>query len=290
MKQAIDIIISDTIGDHLTSAYRALLPNVEMRGYSHPDEPAQLNRMPNPHGAWCGWLAGLPLQVVSSWGGPQFRLHFVAAFNPNGDAYADDHAFLLEMIEQIRPSYVLRSWGAPDGDDELIEVFNRLNSQQFISDFLSLKKSLGFVDVAAAGNSDRNDADNDINFPQRGMPDETIIVGSIRRDGVPVESSSDGEGLNCVMWGDRILSPALDGLWDAWSGTSAACPKFGGVLAAKGLDHQGAIDLIDAEASKPKGITEWHPKFGEGSCEHLWQQYAQQVPARLWPKPNDIRS
>lgn len=272
MTEPTKIIIADTIGNHLTEAYRALLPDVPMFGHSHPDEPS-VNYPPHNHGAWCGWLAGVPCQTVAREHGRKFELHFVSVFRPNATAYPDGMQFLMDKIAEIRPHVVSRSFGSWDRDNQFTDMMLREFFNEWSPQWFALQDDIGFIDIAAAGNSDEMDADNDVSSPQKYMPDRSVIVGSCRRDGTPSDFSGDGQGVACLMWGDRIISPGLAGDWHLWRGTSAACPKLAGVAAVQVDTRDELRDLIHQEATFPTGAQRPHPKWGYGTCEHLWQRF-----------------
>ncbi len=280
MSDCIDITISDTLGDQFGQAFRQWLPDVRMMGHAHPDAA---RTQAHNHGAWCGWLAGIPCQVEAKWAGKEICLHFVQFFDHDGRELPGASEFLMEKILEIRPAVVSRSWGGWDRDDELAEMFMRAQFNEWGPQYVSLMQELQFVDVAAAGNHDNNDPDDDVATPQKWLKDQSLVIGSIDQQGIPVRSSGDGEAVTCVMWGDEVISAGVLGYWHGWSGTSAACPKMAGVVAAQELSRIEALELIRTEATRPNNGPEWNPKWGYGSCEHLWQYYAHMMAHDLWP-------
>lgn len=275
------IIIADTIGQHVNEAkgYQRLLPNVKMIGYKHPDEP-EVKYPPHSHGAWCGWLAGVPLDVEATNNRDlDVTMHFVPVFRPNGTPYPEIMVWLMEHIERIHEEYkpdhlvVSRSFGAWDRDDRRIELILGDIHRGWSAKWNKLQENIGFVDVASAGNSDSNDLDTDVAYPQFLMADRTVIVGSCDRKGIPSFFSGDGAGVAGVMWGEHILSPSLDLEWTDWSGTSATCPKVAGIIACRGYSTEEAMEWFKNTDSYPRGYDRPHPKWGWGNREDDWQEY-----------------
>jgi hypothetical protein len=191
--------------------------------------------------------------------------------------------------EALQPGdriYTTRSWGAWDQDNGWTEQAARSEFTDFARAFKVLQAAYRIVDFGAAGNDDANDADNDIDFPQRDLADTSAVIGARDRAGVTMRWSGDGKGVSCVMWGHEVYSPDLTGKWRLWSGTSAATPKACGAAAALGysfaqLNHH----LVHLPAScRPLG--DWtlpHPKWGYGDFEDAWQNQVRRVSPGLLP-------
>ncbi len=261
------IMVIDTQGPNgFTQAYRDLLPGVRIRGRELASVAGQAC---TPHGAWCGWLAAAPRAAT----GVQTELVFVRCFDGQNRWIQDCEPWLLDTIEAEQPDYVSRSWGAWDGDDALQRQFAMAGFERFTAGYSELlADDDGPADFGAAGNNDRNDADDDVAFPQAQLS-LCNVTGACDRRGVPCVWSGDGRGVLCVMWGDRVLSPDAKGIWTLWSGTSAATPKACGAAAALELTTDGWREWVRNNATRPK---DWkgalpHPKWGWGCEEESWQ-------------------
>lgn len=268
------ILIPDTLGSRISQKYRDLLPNLTIRGIDHPDIIGD-----NPHGAWCGWLAGAPLQAL----GGHHELVFLQMLSSAGtvENWAD---LICETIAAEKPDVVSCSWGAWDMDDRLREIFYTVGYDRYLKNLLKLKEELGFVLVGAAGNDDDNDEDVDTVFPQRMIPQHMWIVGATDVYGVPLPWSADGF-VHTVMIGSKCMSPGNDGKWDLWQGTSAACPKFAGVVAAMGWNDAQITAALREYAEHPAELAanRPHTKWGWGSLEHAWQNLVAVLPQKLRP-------
>jgi hypothetical protein len=279
----VKIMVIDSQGPALGNEYRALLHQVEMRGI----EPPELRGKPcHPHGAFCGYLAALPLIGA----GVKAEIIFLRVFDQDA-RWAATNEFILGAISREEPDYISRSWGAWDGDSML----GRLNAETAFEDFLKpyeqLQKRIGFLDFGAAGNNDENDEDNDVDCPQRLMAG-CYIIGACHRNGIPTKWSGDGAGVMCVMWADRVYSPAQAGRWTLWSGTSAATPKACGAAAAMNFERLSFFDAVQnlPESCRPIGNHKLpHPKFGWGCAEDLWQRYVARLPASVLPPAHKVR-
>jgi hypothetical protein len=268
------ILIPDTMGSRISQAYRDLLPGISFRGIDAPDVVGD-----HPHGAWCGWLAGAPLQAR----GIKAEIVFLQILSSAGTIrnWAD---ILLDTIEREKPDVISCSWGAWDGDDELGEIFLRAAYSRYVDRLLELKAKQKFILVCAAGNDDANDADLDVAYPQKLMPDNAWIIGATDAWGIPVPWSADGF-VDACMIGSKCASPDNDGKWSLWQGTSAACPKFAGMVAAMGWTDEEIMSAIQTGAECP---AEWaesrpHTKWGWGSMEWGWQDIVAGLPAGLRP-------
>ena len=273
------ILVPDTTGGNISQAYRNLLPNITIRGISHP-----ANVGDHPHGAWCGWLAAAPLQAV----GGKHELVFLQILHNNG-TFANFEEILLETIAKERPDYISMSWGSWDRQDKQLAQRFQTHWEPFAQQFSALRQEIGFVAFAAAGNNDKNNATPDVAYPQRILPDQLYIVGSTNAQGIPSTFSADGP-VHTVAIGEQCLSPDASGAWHLWRGTSAACPKVCGSMAARGLTHDEVHTILLADAEHPPAWTDRrpHPKWGYGSVEFLWQNDVAQLPPSLRP-PRNLR-
>jgi len=264
------ILIPDTQGSRLSDRYRKLLPNVTFRGIDHADlEGVDVN----PHGAWCGWLAGAPLQAL----GGNHEIVFLQILGPNGpvENWPD---LICETIKAEKPDVVSCSWGAWDQDDKMREIFYVVGYDRYVKNLLKLKAEMGFVLVCASGNDDDNDEDIDLVYPQIMMPEQAWIIGATDPYGVPTPWSADGY-VDAMMIGDRCMSPDQDGRWHLWKGTSAACPKFAGMVAANGWDDVAIRASLETLAEYPADFEGQRPhaKWGWGSMEWGWQELASRL-------------
>ena len=271
------IMVIDTQGESIGDLYRLRLPGITLRGV----EMDSTRGTPcHEHGAFCGWLAGIPAIAA----GGECELVFVRIFDKDAAWIVGCENWMLDVIAAERPDYISRSWGAWDGDDKLQSLYGQVAFQEFVPAFLKLQAEIGFVDFGAAGNSDKNDSDADVDYPQSQMIETCNIIGACRRNGVPTDWSGDGKGVQCVMWADLVYSPDMAGAWRLWSGTSAATPKACGACAAFGDDLASWRKRIELICSRPAG--EWeipHPKWGYGCAEDLWQNFAKRTPGLLPP-------
>jgi hypothetical protein len=266
------ILIADTVGAHIPAPYASLLPNVIMRGHN---APGNVETNYHPHGFFCGWLAGLPMSVE----GDGHELVFVQLFDSRARMIPNAEEFLLQVIEQEAPDVVSCSWGVTPGRDRLSRTMAIAMWQDWCNRLRDLQERMGFVHFAAAGNSDNNDPEFDLDLPQAEMPDVANIIGSCNRNRYPSEFSGDGPGVQCLYWGEVIYSPDGNGNWIPWRGTSAATPKAAGVCAAQGFDNDDWREYVRDSADRPddmEGVVP-HPKWGYGNMEFTWQLFAQKA-------------
>lgn len=268
------ILIPDTLGSNISPAYRALLPNLTLRGIDHPEIVGD-----HPHGAWCGWLCGAPLQAA----GGKHEIVFLQVLSSDGAA-SDFRDRLLDVIEQERPDYISMSWGSWDRQDDLTNMFLNMSWRKYTEKFAALRKEIGFTAFSAAGNNDANNSRHDVAFPQVLQAGELYIIGSSDAYGIPSKFSADGP-VHAMAIGDQCVSPDASGSWHLWRGTSAACPKICGAIAARGLLHDEIPDLLYHQAEHPPAWTDRrpHPKWGYGSLEWMWQADIAKLPPELLP-------
>ncbi len=270
------IMVIDTQGEQITDAYRALLPDISIRGY----ELKKTRGTPcHEHGALCGWLAAVPCQAARI----EAQLIFVRVFDKKAAWVPGAEDLILQVISDEQPDYVSRSWGAWDQDSQMGSLMAKASFGEFTQRYLELMETIGFADFGAAGNDDFNDRDNDIDYPQR-VISGCNIIGACDRVGRPTIWSGDGPELQCLMWGDRVWSPDIHGKWHVWSGTSASTPKACGGCAALQFNDRAWKQYVMAFADSPAGIARPHPKFGYGCMEHVWQEPIQKLRSDLaWP-------
>jgi len=260
------LIIADTQGSAIRDAYRELVPGVDFRGVQPKGQPAECH----PHGSQCGWLAAKALAAAAD----PWRVLFVRIMDGEGRLLKGWDKYLLDMIALHEPAIVSRSWGAWDGDTTLGRMIAQAATQDFAMQYNALRREIGFLDFAAAGNDDSNDRDDDIAYPQP-LVEGCHIIGSHRRCGVADEWSGDGVGMECCMWASGIQAPDQSARFSKVYGTSFAAPKAAGVCGAYGLDDAGWTDLCRSFADVPEGDWERpHPKWGWGSMERFWQELA----------------
>lgn len=275
------LMVIDSQGAGNLATLQKLLPDVRVRGIDHPDHRGYTY---HPHGHWCGWLAGVPLQAHAlKIGQPgAHELVFLQIFDKDSKALSD--SFMFEQIAAEQPDYLSRSWGAWDQDDPFIRTgIDGFYREHWVPSFAKLQDGLGFVDFGAAGNNDANDSDSDVAYPQAAMPERCNIIGARARNGRPAKWSGDGRGVLHTMWAAGVASPNPDGSWTRWSGTSAATPKAAGVCAALEMDADTYRGLVADTASRPEGYKLPHPKWGWGDMEYLWQSFAADLPRNLLP-------
>lgn len=144
----------------------------------------------------------------------------------------------------------------------------------------------------AAGNEDTNDLDEDMSRPQALLRqgDGTFLWGALNKDGTAPPWSSDGDKLWACLWAAQVPIHAPDGAIAITDGTSFASPK-GCALCEAMLATGMAVDYLDLQSLMvdlaihltksasggyvpylhPELGSSWHPKFGYGSLEHLYQ-------------------
>lgn len=179
-----------------------------------------------------------------------------------------------------------------------------------------LKSTGPYLDFGAGGNSDENDRDEDVDYPQRIMPFSNVI-GSHNKRGKPSFFSGDGKKIQCCLVGERVWVHGPGG-WVLVSGTSFSSPKASGVCAyeldvpvlnrswgAADMDMLSDEDLTNAwrgwvdrfedaigktgkeeawnnfvlqHAEVPEGWSkgERHDKWGRGSLEEQWQSHVRE--------------
>jgi hypothetical protein len=267
------IIIDSQGGSGITAEYLASIPKCTVLGF----EPEISRGTPcHPHGLMVGHLAGL-VQTEPT------QLHFVRIFDESARQIPGSMDQALDYLESldVRGAVVCRSWGMHASND-LMHLVGRSSFGEWAERYTDWLDATGSADFAAAGNADQNNRRDDIVYPQRLMLAHSNIIGSSSRVGIPSRFSGDGQGLQCLMWGERILLRHNTG-WSAGSGTSFAAPKAAGVCCAHGLDLFQWRRFVEEHRLASWASEGWHPKYGWGNREHLWQVLLQGVEQALWP-------
>lgn len=233
------------------------------------------------HGYQCGYYAGVLLNLVDG----QHELHFARVFDKDGAWIRGSEDFVLDVIAQVRPDVLTCSWGMDDKD---LDWGVRDATSAWVSwavKFRSLMHDKKATVFFAAGNDDRNDADSDVAFPQRLLPEYANIIGSHNRAGKPSVFSGDGAGVHCSMWGEHVALLSKYGHWERGSGTSFACPKAAGLAAYLGLDHFAWRKYVLTHATKPDNWSGFipHHKWGYGSLEYRYQEVLAELPEEKQP-------
>jgi len=275
------LVIIDSQGPGgISDEYRALLPHCVIEGYEPMTAAGQVC---HPHGLMVAQLAGVVAREPT-------RLVFLRIFGAGAVAISGGTDWALDAMAELdlpAGTVICRSWGmSPRGG--LGPAMGIIVYGAWVDRYTGLLKSRGWVDFGAAGNSDQNDSRPDVSYPQALMPGHSNIIGSHDRAGIPSRFSGDGKGVQCLFWAEHILLRTAMG-WSVGSGTSFAAPKAAGVCCALGLDNEGWRKYVGETA--PSGWAQpWHPKYGFGSREHLWQNAMMIINPRLWPPCDVARS
>lgn len=262
------IAVLDTQGPvGISDEYRSELPGCRISGY----EPDSIRGVPqHPHGLQVGWLAGAVQENA--------ELIFLRMLGETGQEVKGASDWALDMIEDLRPNVVVRSWGLHHGNDDLMDMVARVFWQPWAERYAEMIQRLDLCDFGAAGNNGNWRRGCDVVYPQK-LIGASNVIGSCRRDGVASEWSADGPAVQCVMWGERILLRCAAG-WGLGSGTSFAAPKAAGVCAALELSSQQWDTKVDFAASRPPGFKR-SDKWGRGCMEDSWQDLLLNRPAAL---------
>ena len=282
------MMVIDSQGEGFSDSYAALLPNAKLRGIDPKGEV--LGHRCHPHGLQAGYYAGILLDQALGFEPGSVEIVFVRIFERDASPSPDSNDWMLDVIAKERPDVINRSWGMEMEDTQWGNMVGKIAWGKWVAEYNKLQEEIGFVDFGAAGNSGDWDADDDVNFPQKLMPNSNVI-GSSRRDGVPSEWSSDGQAVQCVAWGDRIWLRD-NYAWDLGSGTSFSSPKMAGLCAALRLDTSAWRLFVEERATRPKGYEAVRSnKWGKGNMEDEFQKLLRKVDAARHPVPvrNRIR-
>lgn len=273
------VLVIDTVGNEgFSDYYMRYFPGIKVTGF----EPRRGLGMPHPHGFQCGYYAGVLLTLLPA-DNPR-ELCFARIFDADARPVENAMEWLLDIIQDAKPDIVTRSWGLWDSDSSTGDMMGRVQYGGWIEKYRLLRERIGFVDFGAAGNSDTNDADPDVDFPQQLMPDICNIIGSAQLGGKPSPFSGDGAGLQCVFWADQLPLNS-NGFWQRGSGTSFATPKAAGLCAYMRHSHVAWRDYVVTCATRPKdynGVLP-HPKWGWGNMEPHYQSALALLPDALRP-------
>lgn len=275
------VLIIDSTGlSDCSERYRKYFgQNIKLVG--HEPSPGYAKTPSGPHGYQCGYYAGVLLNLVEG----EHEIHFARIFDKDGMWIKDSDDFILAAIDHVRPDIINNSWGMDDLDLPWGEQNGRDAWVRWSTQFRKLINECKAVPFFAAGNDDRNDADSDIAFPQRLIPEVANIIGSHNRAGKPSVFSGDGVGVQVAMWGERVMLLDQDGVWTLGSGTSFASPKAAGLCAYLGLDHFHWRKYVLAHSTRPDNWSGYlpHPKWGYGSLEYRYQEVLAMLPDELQP-------
>jgi hypothetical protein len=278
----VKILVIDSTGlsDASDRYWRVFGSHIKLVG--HEPSKGYGNTASGPHGYQCGYYAGILLNLLPD---EEHEIHFARIFDQHGTWIAGSENFMLDILDEVRPDVVSNSWGQDDGDVSWQETQARRGWTGWTIKYRRLVNEIGCVSFFAAGNDDHNDADDDVAFPQRIIPETANIIGSHNRSGTPSRFSGDGVGVQVTMWGERVMLLDQDGKWEVGSGTSFSCPKAAGLCAYLGLSHYKWRQYVLEHATKPD---EWggkipHPKWGYGSLEYRYQELLAELPDDIQP-------
>lgn len=270
------VMVIDTVGgNRFSDSYKSYFPNVKLRGIEMRDDGEC-----HPHGYQCGYYAGVLLNAVEG----EHELVFVRIFDEYAQPIVGSNEWILDVIASEKPNIVTRSWGQHDQDNKWGQLYGEVAWSEWCKKFVELHHSVGFVDFGAAGNSDSNDADTDIDYPHRLIPYVCNIIGSHNRAGMPSVFSGDGVGVGCTMWGENVYLNS-NGVWERGSGTSFACPKAAGLCAALNIKSADWGSYVMRNATRPENWMGYLPnkKWGWGSLEYRYQEHLSLLPDNLLP-------
>jgi hypothetical protein len=274
------LVIDSTGLSDVSDKYRSYFgKNIKLVG--HEPSKAYGKTPSGAHGYQCGYYAGVLLNLIPG----DHEIHYARIFDQHGGWIRGSENFILDVIHEVSPQVISNSWGQHDGDDPFSERVARTGWIGWSSRFSSLVNGVSAVPFFAAGNDDVNDADDDVAYPQRLIPELANIIGSHNRGGRPSVFSGDGKGVQVTMWGERVALLDGDGKWSLGSGTSFSCPKAAGLCAYLQHDHFSWRRFVREMSQRPKnwaGVLP-HRKWGEGSLEYVYQEALALLPEVLRP-------
>lgn len=270
------IMVIDTVGgDRFSDHYREYFPNADLRGLELRNDGDC-----HPHGYQCGYYAGVFTALMKE----RCEIVFVRVFDAYGTPVPGSNSWMLDVIKSEKPDIITCSWGQADSDHKWGDRVGAITWNQWADLYKSITGKIGAVSFFAAGNDDKNDMDEDVDFPQRLMADHVCIIGSHNKSGKPSKFSGDGKGVLVTFWGENIKLLS-DVKWDSGSGTSFSCPKAAGLCALLGYNATQFRKYVKENATRPINYIGPvpHPKWGEGSLEYKYQDGLMMLPADLRP-------
>lgn len=266
------VMIIDTVGTQFPDYFKAYFPNVKIRGYDLTSQKAT-----HPHGWQCGYYATVLLNLLPG----THEAVYVRIFDAAGRPIPNSNNWMLEVIEHERPDIISNSWGQSDFDARFGDHVANMTWRAWVAKYEQLTAGTG--SFFAAGNSDQNDPDPDVDYPGA-LAKNSCIIGAHRRNGIPSEFSGDGHQVLCSFWAQNVQLLSGEG-WERGSGTSFACPKAAGLAAYLQLNSADFKAYAIAHASKPDYYVGQLPnvKWGWGSLEHKYQEKLSMLRADLLP-------
>jgi len=217
---------------------------------------------------------------------------FVRIFNEEGRFAAgveDDWWF--DVVRDVAPSCLICSWGAPDSDDSLTELFlEGQYDEPWVDTFNEMIDTHDIEVFFAAGNSDMNDLDVDTEYPQRYLHGDRVhITGACDYRGVPAYFSSDGVVDSMYIGVHRAVLDPITGEWMPINGTSFANPDAAGDAEANNVRLREYVDYIKEHATVAPGFEDQlpHPKAGYGAMVRRTQ--ANLAATGIYPRQVDRR-
>ena len=123
--------------------------------------------------------------------------------------------------------------------------------------------SKGIINVCAAGNSgNRRGTGDNVIYPAK--YESCIAVAATDSSDRRASFSSTGPAVELAAPGVSINSTVPGGGYEAWSGTSMACPHVSGVVALMIYAHVPDIRGTLATTAKDLGALGWDPQYGNG--------------------------
>ncbi len=266
------LVIDSQGGEGMSAAYLSQMKHVRVRGV---EMDATLGQPCHPHGLMTGYLAASLLHPVHGVKPGDAELVFVRIFDQRANSVADASKWMLDVISREKPDYVGRSWGGVYTQPRM----GSLMWGQWVFDYRALQRELGFLDFGSAGNSGNWLPDSSISFPQVLMPDICNVIGSCRRDGLPSEFTSSGQGVQCLAWGEKLFLNN-NGTLEVGSGTSFSAPKVLSLCAVQRITAlQDWRDYVRRNATKPVGFEAAEsPVWGAGNIEDEYQRKFSLIP------------